>query len=68
MQLLFWAGKKGNYQNFDPSKNICLIFMGMKQEKKIKNGRLKITEFFNSTHSQYFFKISWIGPWLSRID
>ena len=36
MQLLFWAGKKGNYQNFDPSKNICLIFMGMKQEKKIK--------------------------------
>ena len=49
-----------------------LIFMRMKQkkiQKKFKNGRLKKTEFFNSANSQYFFsKISWIGPWVSRID
>jgi hypothetical protein len=38
--------------------------MGMKQ-KKIQNGRLKKTEFFNSANSQYFFsKISWIGSWV----
>ena len=29
-------------------------------EKKIQNGRLKQTAFF--------VKISWIGPWVSRID
>ena len=30
---------------------------------------LKKNSFSNSTNSQYFFmKISWIGPWLSRID
>ena len=38
-------------------------------KKKIQNGRLKKTSFFNSVNSQYFFvKISWIGPWASRID
>ena len=49
--------------------------MGMKQKnffflkKKIQNGRLKKTSFFNSVNSQYFFvKISWIRPWVSRID
>ena len=50
--------------------------MGMKQKnskkkfkKKIQNGRLKKAEFFNSANSQYFFvKISWISPWVSRID
>ena len=38
-------------------------------QKKIQNGRLKKRSFFNSVNSQYFFvKISWIGPWASRID
>jgi hypothetical protein len=38
-------------------------------EKKIQNGRLNKTSFSSSTNSQYFFmKISWIGPWVSRID
>ena len=38
-------------------------------KKKIQNGRLKKTSFSSSTNSQYFFmKISWIGPWVSRID
>ena len=38
-------------------------------KKKIQNGRLKKTEFFNSANSQYFFlKISRICPWVSRID
>jgi hypothetical protein len=50
--------------------------MGMKQKKlkkklkkKIQNGRLKKSSFSSSANSQYFFlKISWIGPWVSRID
>jgi hypothetical protein len=48
--------------------------MGMKQKiffvkKKIQNGQLKKTEFFKIANSQNFFaKISWIGPWVSRID
>ena len=38
-------------------------------EKKNQNGRLKKTTFFKIANSQYFFvKISWIGPWVSRID
>jgi hypothetical protein len=37
--------------------------------KKSQNGRLKKTEFFKVTSSQKnFVKISWIGPWVSRID
>ena len=47
--------------------------MGMKQkfyffEKKFLNGELKKTEFFKIANFQNFFvKISWIGPWISRI-
>jgi hypothetical protein len=38
-------------------------------KKKNQNGQLKKTEIFNSPNSQYFFmKISWIGPWVSKID
>ena len=70
-QLLFWAGDQGNHQNFNPSlllKTLWLIFMGMKQ-KKSKITDSKKTEFFYSANSQYFFsKISWIDPWVSRID
>ena len=40
--------------------------MGMKQKKMADS---KKTEFFKIANSQYFFvKISWIGPWVSRID
>ena len=39
------------------------------EAKKIQNGRLKKTELFKITNSQNIFvKISWIGPWVSRID
>ena len=42
--------------------------MGMKQ-KQIENGQLKKTEFFKTAISQKIFeKISWIGPWVGRID
>ena len=38
-------------------------------KKKIQNGRLKKTEFFNFVKSWAISaKISWIGPWVSRID
>ena len=38
-------------------------------KKKIQNGRLKKSAFFKIANSQNFFlKISWIGPWISRID
>jgi hypothetical protein len=42
--------------------------MGMKQKKKIQNGRLKKRSFSRIVNSQYFFvKISWIGRWISRM-
>ena len=40
-----------------------------KERKKNQNGRLKKTTFFKIADSQYYFvKISWISPWVSRID
>ena len=37
-------------------------------KNKIQNGRLKKRSFFKIANSQYFFvKISWSGPWVSRI-
>ena len=37
--------------------------------KQIQNGQLKKPSFSSSANSQYFFmKMSWIGPWVSRID
>jgi hypothetical protein len=42
--------------------------MEMKQ-KKNQNGRFKKIELFKIANSQYVFgKLSWIGPWVSRID
>ena len=39
------------------------------QKKKNQNGRLKKTEIFKTANSQKnFVKISWIGPWVSRVD
>ena len=38
-------------------------------KRKNQNGRLKKSFFSNSANSQnYFVKISWLGPWISRID
>jgi hypothetical protein len=44
--------------------------MGIKQkEKKIQNGRFSKWLFFqNRQFSKCFVKISWIGPWVIRID
>ena len=60
MQVLFWAGNQGDHQNFNPSllpKKLWLIFMGVKQKKILhffsQNGRLKKTDFFKTTHSQW---------------
>jgi hypothetical protein len=74
----FLAGNQGNHQNFDPSlltNKLLRVFMGIKQKKKknlkffFQNGRLKKTTFFKIANSQKnFVKISWIGPWVSRID
>ena len=73
-KCLVWVRKCCHHwldQNFGPSlltSKFWLVFMGIKQKKKIfekknQNGRLKIA------NSQYFFvKISWIGSWISRID
>jgi hypothetical protein len=48
---------------------ICDWFSWGWSKKKIQNGRLKKTEFFNSPNSQNFFtKMSWIGSWVSMID
>ena len=66
-------------KNWVPSiltHNLWLIFKGMKQKKKIfflkkkiQNGRLKKTEFFNFVKSwANSAKISWIRPWVSRIE
>jgi hypothetical protein len=51
------------------------LFNKMKQKKifvlkkKNQNGRLKKRSFSSSANFIYFFvKISWIGPWVSRID
>jgi hypothetical protein len=46
-----------------------LHFDGFHGFQQIQNGQLKKTEFFKIAKSQKkFVKISWIGPWVSRID
>ena len=66
-------------QNFDPSlltKKLWPFYMRMKQKKiffsskkEIQNGRLKKRLFSKIANSQNFFaKISWIGPLVSRIE
>ena len=41
----------------------------MFEEKKIKMAHFSKWLFFKMANSQDFFmKISWIGPWVSRID
>jgi hypothetical protein len=61
-----------------PNMKAFGLFIEMKQKKKnLKKKKFKMadskkrvkTSFSSSTNSQYFFmKISWIGPWVSRID
>ena len=66
-----------------PHMNRLHVFIEMKQKKKkkwkkkskikikkrIQNGRLKKRSFSSSANSQYFLlKLSWIGPWVGRID
>ena len=75
---MLFAGNQGNHQNFIPSlvcHKLWLIWIGMKgkkiffEKKKNQIGQLKKTQIFTSANFQYFFvKISWIGPWVSRID
>ena len=77
-QCSFFAVNHHNNKNWVPSiltHNLWLIFMGMKQKKiffskkKIQNGRLKKTEFFNFVKSwANSAKISWIRSWVSRIE
>ena len=72
----FLAANQGNHQNLEPSlltNKFWLVFMGLKQKKTLKkknqNGWLKKTDFFqNRQYSIFFVKISWIGPWIRRID
>ena len=62
-----------NHKNWVPSiltHNLWLIsnFFFFFWKNKIQNGRLKKRSFFKIANSQYFFvKISWSGPWVSRI-
>ena len=76
-QVFFGAENQGNHQNLEKSLlsyKCGLIFVGMKEKNffwknEIKNGWLKKSSFFKIDNSQYFFvKISWMGPWVSRID
>ena len=56
------------------TKKLWRVFLRIRQkkkflEKKFQNGRLKTSAFFKIANSQNFFvKISWISPWVSRID
>ena len=70
----FLAENQGNHQNFVPSlisKNLWLIFMGMKHfflKKKFKWPTQKNVIFQNRQFSKFLMKISWIDPWVSRIE
>jgi hypothetical protein len=67
--VLFWAGNQGSHQNFDPSLLPTLIDFHRGEAKKIQNGQLQKGEFFKTPNSQDFlWKISGIGPWVSRIN
>ena len=62
IQILDTQETLTNFHGDEAKKNFFL-------KKKIQNGRLKKTEFFKIANSQKIFvKISWIGPWVSRID
>ena len=69
-QVLFGDGNQSNHQNFDPSLlsyKCWLIFIGMKQ-KNSKWPTQKNLIFQLRQFSIFFMKISWISPWVSRID
>ena len=66
-----FPGNQGKRQNFYPSilpYKFGLIFMRMKQKKKIKK-KIQNVRFFKIANSRNLFaKILQIGPWVSRID
>ena len=75
----FLAVNHDNHKIWVPSiltHNLWLIFLGMKQkkkfffmQKKIQNGRFfKMAVFQNRQFSKFFVKMSWIGPWVCRIN
>ena len=73
-----FAGKQERHQIFDPfilPYKFGLIFIKMKQkkiffeEKKFKMADFSKWRFLKTANSTNFFaKISQIGPWVSRID
>ena len=77
-QVLFGAGNQGNHQNFWKSlltNKLWHVFIGRKQKifffwkRKSKMADFKKSSFSSSANSQYFFlKISWIDPWVCKID
>ena len=68
----YLAANHHNNKNWIPfvlTHNLWLIFMGIKQKKKIILKKIKKTEFFNiAKRWAISAKISRIGPWVSRID
>jgi hypothetical protein len=44
-------------------------FKKIQKKNQNQNGQLKKTTFLKIANSQYFFaKISWIGPWVSKMN
>ena len=63
--------RKRSWQDLKKKKKKKKSFVRPRYEFAVKNqnGPLKKTEFFKNANSQIFFaKISWIGPWVCRID
>jgi hypothetical protein len=54
---------------FQPILDTQVALIDFHGDEDFQNGRLEKTEFFKIANSQVFFvKISWIGPWVRRID
>ena len=59
VQRLLWAGNQG--RPILATQKTLTCFHGYEAKKE--------SEFFRTANSQYFFwKISWIDPWVSRIN
>ena len=66
-----WAGNQGNHQNFDPSlltKNLWLLFMGLRKNILKWSAQKKTYVFQNRQFSIFFAKLIGFGPWVSRIN
>ena len=73
-QRIFWAGNQGNHQNFGQSlltykrwqiltQNFFFFWKKNLKWPTHKKGHLPAPSILN-----IFSKMSWIGPWVSRID